>query len=74
MKMCIKPTDLPCCLADCPPGLFLYKDILGFKTEYSDTEVYCADSGEIFWGGEHTDESRQKLQVLPCISAIVSED
>ena len=59
-------------LGDCPPGLFVYKGTLGFKSEYgamkavnpnerngSDIlwvvdnypDVYCADSGERFWGG-----------------------
>lgn len=58
-----------CTLAECPPGLFLFGDCLGFKSEYrSDTgkvEAFVVDSGEYFWGGAKTSEEREALMVHP---------
>ena len=59
-----------CTLGQCPPGLFLHGDDLGFKTEYSDTngpEAYVVASGEYFWGGTDDKEVRRKLKVVPVI-------
>jgi hypothetical protein len=57
----------PCKLIDCPPGFFLYKGEVFFKTEYGcetyDMEVYCS-SGEVFWGGAKTKEERANLNVF----------
>ncbi len=55
-------------LADCPPGLFLFVDCLGFKSEYhSDgrVEAFVVSSGEYFWGGAKTHEEREALMVHP---------
>lgn len=64
------PDSWPCTLAECPPGLFVFEDTLGIKTEYrtdsADIEVYVAESGEVFWGGVKTPELRSKLIVTPC--------
>lgn len=68
-------------LADCPPGLFLWNGSLGFKSEYGAMEpvgdklkffmvgntpdAYCADSGEVFWGGTSNHRDRVKVLVRP---------
>lgn len=61
------PTTLECC----PPGLFMFEGIFGFKTEYSDQngpEAYCVESGEYFWGGVRGDaNARRQLMVTPVI-------
>lgn len=60
----------PCKLIDCPPGLFAFGDNIGFKSEYgcenaAYMEVYCVDSGEIFWGGTDNKDQRAALVVQP---------
>lgn len=52
-------------LGDCPPGLFLFNGHLGFKSEYGGNDVFCADSGEYFWGGAADNVARDALMVLP---------
>ena len=62
-------------LAGCPPGLFLFRDDIGFKTEYFTTtmiessvpvvEAYCLESGEFFWGGTSLHSDRHALMVQP---------
>lgn len=54
MKMVkIIPDGWEIMIEECPPGFFMYKDQLCFKTEYkaepdfTDIEVYCS-SGETF--------------------------
>lgn len=58
-----------CTLEECPPGLFLFGDCLGFKTEYQNagggTQAYVVESGEAFGGGAKTAEEREKLMVYP---------
>jgi hypothetical protein len=58
-----------CTLADCPPGLFWFGDCLGFKSEYGDnygnSEAFCVESGEYFWGGTTDKTAREKLTVTP---------
>jgi hypothetical protein len=59
-----------CTLSQCPPGLFLHGDDLGFKTEYSDvngSEAYVVASGEYFWGGTNDREVRRNIKVTPVI-------
>jgi hypothetical protein len=58
-------------LRDLRPGLFVDESgFVGFKTEYyfNDTalmEVFCVDTGEIYWGGADTTNSRAALWVYP---------
>lgn len=58
-----------CTLAECPPGLFLFGNCLGFKSEYSTNEgkidAFVVASGEFFWGGAKTNEERNILMVTP---------
>lgn len=58
-----------CSLAACPPGLFLFNDCLGFKTEYAMTdgrsEAFVVASGEYFAGGATSKEEREALLVHP---------
>ena len=49
MKIKVVPTDFEYKLSECPPGLFLFGDCVGFKTEYGNNEVYVVASGEVFW-------------------------
>lgn len=75
MQLRVVPCDMPTSLVDCPPGLFLFKfktgkPSVGFKSEYGahnphDMEVYCAASGEAFWGGTDSKAIRGDLQVMP---------
>jgi len=60
-------------LCQCPPGLFLFEGMLGFRSEYS-TEVhgryqadaYVVETGEYFWGGTKGDvAARDRLMVQP---------
>jgi len=64
----LKPDGFPQIYTECPPGLFLFKDNVCFKSEYfttqGDAESYC-DSGEYFWGGVSTIEERNNLIVQP---------
>ncbi len=58
-----------CRLDECPPGLFLAGDCLGFKSEYRNEkgtcEAYVVASGEFFWGGAKSAEDREALLVTP---------
>lgn len=58
-----------CTLADCPPGLFRFGDGIGFKSEYGDnagnSEAFCVESGEYFWGGTSSKADRERLMVAP---------
>lgn len=66
-----------CTLSECPPGLFLFKGrTIGLKTEYGSPpfyEVFCADSGEYFWGGTDDAEDRAVLKVLPLVNEISTD-
>ena len=66
MKIKIVPSGFGCKLGECPPGLFLFGDCIGFKTKYGNNEVYVVSSGEVFWGGVSTEEERHNLIVIPC--------
>lgn len=37
-RLVLGPVGWPCTLAECPPGLFLYNDTVGFKTDYNAME------------------------------------
>lgn len=87
-------TDKPVPLDECPPGPFWFDGSLGFKTEYGMTmpngmgvwtvtnwpEAYCMSSGEVFWGGTSTHETRSALlvwpveEVVPAVRAILQEE
>lgn len=67
--MTVSPAaDRPCRLDECPPGLFLFGETLGFKSEYGEAnslDVFCCDSGEYFWGGTSNREELYALMVMP---------
>lgn len=64
-------------LDECPPGLFWFGDMLGFKSEYAtvvdradgpfrQVDAYVVESGEYFQGGTGGDSvARGKLRVVP---------
>lgn len=62
-------------LGECPPGLFLFDGTLGFKSEYKteslsrpgfwQSDAYCVESGEYFWGGTSDPREREALEVAP---------
>ena len=62
-------TKFACPLAECPPGLFLFGNCLGFKSEYRADDGRCAafvvESGEYFWGGATSNDAREDLMVHP---------
>lgn len=71
-QLTLVPKGWPCKLIDCPPGLFSFTGDIGFKSEYSTNEpnsmeVFCADSGEAFWGGTSDKDVRASLMVQPLI-------
>lgn len=54
-------------LVNCPPGLFQYGSMLGFRSEYGD-DAFCVSSGEFFWGGVGGDRAaRNALLVQPLV-------
>jgi hypothetical protein len=65
----------PVRLDECPPGLFLFGDTLGFRSEYwtpkqtppNQPDAYVVESGEYFWGGADTTAERSKLLVRPLL-------
>jgi hypothetical protein len=76
--------DIPMSLVDCPPGLFLFGmdrksgPSVGIKTEYGahnphNMEVFCVDSGEVFWGGVDSKSERSDLIVTPAKLEMVEE-
>lgn len=72
MKIEVVPHGDECTLLECPPGLFLFKGSLGFKTEYGchnphNMEVYCVGSGEAFWGGTDNRANLGDLRVTPAV-------
>lgn len=58
-----KPSDFSCKLNECPPGFFLFGEMIGFKNQYGDPA--CCDTGEYFWGGTETSKERDNLIVTP---------
>jgi len=70
-------------LGECPPGLFLFNGALGFKSEYKtesmtpsgvwQSDAYCVESGEYFWGGVSDPEERERLPVIALTPVIVSK-
>jgi hypothetical protein len=60
-------------LNSCPPGLFLFEGMVGFKSEYSTVtaagyiqcDAYVVESGEYFAGGAKSTEERGALMVAP---------
>ena len=51
-------------------SLFLCGSTLCLKTEYrtdGNSDAYIVGSGEYFWGGTHTKEDRDKLEVIEVI-------
>lgn len=73
MKIRFRPSGLPCTLRLCPPGLFLYRNTIGFKDEYGG-DPFCAESGEFFWGGKDTVDERNELEVLPLQADVARKD
>ena len=45
-RLVVHPEGWPCSYEECRPGLFLYGDMIGLKSEYGG-DGYC-DSGEAF--------------------------
>ena len=59
-------------LIDFPGGLFAFEGDIGFKSEYytndpEKMEVFCAESGEVFWGGTSNWTVRAELMVQPVV-------
>lgn len=66
------PKGWPVKLGECPPGLFSFTGDIGFKSEYftddpEKIEVFCAESGECFWGGVTSKQARMELMVQPVV-------
>lgn len=66
----IKPKGDLCKLKDCPIGLFLFGDTLGFLSEYTG-DIFIVESGEAFWAGTDTPRDRYNVTVQPC--EVISE-
>lgn len=70
-------TDDLVTLEDCPPGLFRFGDMIGFKSEYKSRvggefgagvyqcDAYVVSTGEFFVGGAKTYADRGNLLVEP---------
>jgi len=61
----IKDAGDECTIEECPPGLFMFEGTLCFKSEYNKSGVFCADTGEYFWGGTSNRDELNKLIVQP---------
>ena len=61
-KLELIPLNFPCRLGECPPGFFLFRDEVCFKSEY--TESYNS-AGEYFWGGTSDKNETWALIVQP---------
>lgn len=69
-------------LGACPPGLFLFDATVGFKSEYKtesksragfwQSDAYCVESGEYFWGGTPNPIEREQLMVLPLPNVVTA--
>lgn len=58
------PDGWPVTFADLRPGLFVYDDNVGLKSEYG-ADAYC-ETGEMWWGPQpQTTESRSATLVQP---------
>lgn len=69
-RLVLEPSGWQCTLEECPAGLFVYENTVGFKSEYRTNgiiEVFC-DSGEVFWGGVNSTKERDKLIVQPVVT------
>lgn len=70
------PNGWACTLDECPPGHFLFHEMVGFKSEYRNNEgrieAYC-DTGEAFWGGTTKHEDTNKLIVQPLTARWIDE-
>ena len=81
-QLCLEPEGWPCPLSECPPGLFVVNNnSVGFKSEYGRmegdrrySEVFCADSGEYFWGGTSNKDARESLIVQPVVARWVEKE
>ncbi len=63
----LKPDGWPCRLAECPPGPFLFKEALGFKSEYTSDKGFPEaynEAGEYFHGDGKSDAKDQIVQPL----------
>lgn len=67
-RLVLQPIGWKCTLNECPPGLFVFDESVGFKSEYrtndGNLEAFCKN-GEYFWGGASTQEQRGKNIVQP---------
>jgi hypothetical protein len=58
-RLVLEPQGWPCTLEECPPGLFLHRDSVGFKTEYRAMESVGPTNvpgDEVRWrAGRHPD-------------------
>lgn len=67
-RLVIVPDGWPCSLAECRPGHFVCDEILGFKTEYreSDGKIQAYnEAGEFFWAGTKEESERRRIIVQP---------
>jgi hypothetical protein len=67
----VERCTMPVFLGDLRPGLFVdEKGFVGFKSEYfvndpERMEVFCADTGEAYWGGTSSTNDRASILVYP---------
>lgn len=62
-KLILEPNGWPCTLSDCPPGPFIYKDQLCFKSEYGGEKGPDAynSAGEYFCGKDRNQTEVQSV-------------
>lgn len=76
-QLILVPDGWPCSLDECPPGLFVWNDHIGFKTSYKADddamEVYSA-SGDAFWYGGRNYSERSKIIVQPVSAEWIDDE
>jgi hypothetical protein len=69
-QLILNPRWWECTLLECPPGHFVFKDTLCFKSEYrnagGEIEAFN-EAGEYFWGGAKNITDRENLIVQPVL-------
>lgn len=71
MRVEVTPAGFETTFEECPPGFFLFNEMVGLKSEYGE-DAYC-DSGESFWGGTSVPTERAKLKVTPLKIEVIKE-
>ena len=63
-QLTLEPEGWPCTFHECRPGLFVWQECVGIKSEYGIDDGYN-EAGEQWWGEAETEEDRANIIVQP---------